>query len=83
DALTPVWLSVMVAAGALLFAMAWANPESRNVRLGLAVVAGAVIAAGFVHFFPQCLGRPEGVSPELQKNWLDNVREAKPIYKHP
>ncbi|MCP3736367.1 AcrB/AcrD/AcrF family protein [Sphingomonas sp. RP10(2022)] len=83
DALTPVWLSVTVAAGALLFLMARLNPQARGVRIGLAVAAGAVIAAGFVHFFPQCLGRPEGVSPELQKNWLDNVREAKPIYKHP
>ena len=83
DALTPVWLSVMVAAGALLFLLSRLNPESRNIRLGLSVLAGAVIAAGFVHFFPQCLGRPEGVSPELEKNWLNNVREAKPIYKHP
>ncbi|TPG15660.1 AcrB/AcrD/AcrF family protein [Sphingomonas oligophenolica] len=83
DALTPVYLSVMVAAGVLLFVLAWANPASRAVRLGCAVLAGAVIVAGFVHFFPQCLGRPEQVSPELQRNWLDNVREAKPIYKHP
>ncbi len=83
DALTPVWLSVMVAAGLLLFALAWANPASRGVRLALAVAAGAAIVVGFVLLFPQCLGRPEGVSPELQKNWLNNVREAKPIYKHP
>ncbi|MDE0878263.1 MAG: AcrB/AcrD/AcrF family protein [Sphingomonas bacterium] len=83
DALTPVYLTVMVAAGVLLFALAWINPERRGVRLGLAVLAGAVIVAGFAHFFPQCLGRPEQVSPELQRNWLDNVREAKPIYKHP
>ena len=83
DALTPVWLSVCVAAGALLLVMAWANPEARGLRIAMAVVAGGVIVAGFVHFFPQCLGRPEGVSPELEKNWLNNVREAKPIYKHP
>ncbi len=83
DALTPVWLSVVVAAGALLLLLALLSPRSAGVRLGLALVAGAVIAAGFVHFFPQCLGRPEGVSPELARNWLDNVREAKPIYKHP
>jgi hypothetical protein len=83
DALTPVWLSVMVAAGALLFVLSWINPARREVRLGLAVVAGAAIAAGFAHFFPQCLGRPEQVSPELARNWLDNVKEAKPIYKHP
>jgi hypothetical protein len=83
DALTPVYLATMVAAGVLLFALAWANPARRGARLLLALVAGAVIVAGFVHFFPQCLGRPEQVSPELQRNWLDNVREAKPIYKHP
>jgi len=83
DALTPVWLSVCVVAGALLFLLARINPAARGVRIGLSVLAGAVIAAGFAHFFPQCLGRPEGVSPELQRNWLDNVREAKPIYKHP
>ena len=83
DALTPVWLSVMVAAGALLFALAWASPARRGVRLALAVAAGGVIAAGFVHQFPQCLGRPEQVSPELARAWLDNVREAKPIFRHP
>ena len=81
DALTPVWLSVMVGAGALLFAMAWTSPASRTVRLALAAVAGIVIAAGFAHFFPQCLGRPEGVSDELARTWLNNVREAKPIYQ--
>jgi len=83
DALTPVWLSVMVVAGALLFVLAWINPGRREMRLGLAVLAGAIIAAGFAYVFPQCLGRPEQVSPELARSWLDNVKEAKPIYKHP
>ena len=83
DALTPVWLSVMVAAGALLFALAWFSPARRALRLGLAVAAGAAIAWGFAHQFPQCLGRPEQVSPELAHAWLDNVREAKPIFRHP
>lgn len=83
DALTPVWLSVMVAAGALLFVLAAINPPSRGTRLGLAAVAGGAIVAGFGLVFPQCLGRPEQVSPELVKAWLSNVREAKPIYQHP
>ena len=82
DALTPVWLSVMIAAGMLLFLLARFGPASRGLRLALAVAAGAAIVIGFAVMFPQCLGRPEGVSPELQRNWLDNVREAKPIYKH-
>lgn len=83
DALTPVWLSVLVAAGALLVALTLANPASRWVRLALALVAGGLIVTGFVHFFPQCLGRPEQVSDELYKTWLSNVREARPIYRHP
>ncbi len=29
------------------------------------------------------LGRPEQVSDELVQTWLSNVREAKPIYRHP
>ncbi|MHA6718009.1 AcrB/AcrD/AcrF family protein [Sphingomonas sp. RS6] len=83
DALTPVWLSVMVAAGALLVALALVSPARRWVRLALAALAGAAIVAGFVHFFPQCLGRPEQVSDELYTTWLANVREARPIYRHP
>jgi hypothetical protein len=83
DALTPVWLSVVVAAGGLLFALGWANPASRAMRLGLAAAVGGAIVAGFAAFFPQCLQRPEGVSDELARTWLNNVREARPIYLHP
>ena len=83
DALTPVWLSVMITAGGLLVLLGTINPTARTARLGLAAVAGLAIVAGFAGFFPQCLGRPEQVSPELQRNWLDNIREAKPVYTHP
>ncbi|WP_375403187.1 AcrB/AcrD/AcrF family protein [uncultured Sphingomonas sp.] len=83
DALTPVWLSAVVVAGALLFLLARADPASRAVRLGLAIAAGAVVAVGFALLFPQCLTRPEQVSDELARIWLNNVREAKPIYRHP
>ncbi|GAA0735768.1 AcrB/AcrD/AcrF family protein [Sphingomonas japonica] len=83
DALTPVWLSAVVVAGAGLFAMAHWSPERRVLRLGIASVAGIAIALLFAFAFPQCLGRPEGVSDELARIWLNNVREAKPIYAHP
>lgn len=82
DALTPIWLSVFVAAGALLTLLALLSPEKRALRFALAAVAGAVIAGGFATLFPQCLQRPEQVSDELYANWLSNVREAKPIYRH-
>ena len=81
DALTPVWLSAMVAAGALCFALSWLRVDKWPVRLGLAAVGGAILAIGFALAFPQCLGRPEGVSDELYRLWLSNVREAKPITK--
>ncbi|KQT35417.1 hypothetical protein ASG29_03010 [Sphingomonas sp. Leaf412] len=83
DALTPVWLSTVVLAGALLLVLALVSPRKPWVRLALAVVAGAAVAAFFAIAFPTCLGRPEQVSPELYNSWLANVREAKPIYKHP
>ncbi|WP_239987475.1 AcrB/AcrD/AcrF family protein [Sphingosinithalassobacter portus] len=84
DALTPVWLSAMVVAGALLFAMSLPRVERRWLRLVIAGVAGAFIAAAFASVFPQCVGgRLEGVSPELERVWLNNVREARPIFKVP
>lgn len=82
DALTPVWLSVTMAAGLLLFVLSFANPGSRLARLIAAAIAGAIVAGGFAALFPQCLARPEGVSDELATTWLNNVREARPIYRH-
>ena len=83
DALTPVWLSVTVTAGGLLFLLSRLNPGATRTRMILALAAGAVIAAGFALLFPQCLGRPEQVSDELAQLWLNNVKEAKPIWDHP
>jgi hypothetical protein len=83
DALTPVWLSVTVAGGAALFALSRLRLETRLARLLAGAAVGGMIAGGFALAFPRCLSRPEGVSQELADLWLNNVREAKPIYKHP
>ncbi|HEX8239557.1 MAG TPA: AcrB/AcrD/AcrF family protein [Allosphingosinicella sp.] len=82
DALSPVWLSVVVAGGAVAVGMAMIGPRTRPLRLGLAAGAGAALAAAFVLAWPHCLGRLEGASPELVKLWLGNVREARPLYMH-
>jgi hypothetical protein len=82
DALSPVWLSVVVAGGAVAVALAFLAPQSWPKRLGLAAAAGAALAAGFVLAWPHCLGRLEGASPELVRLWLGNVREARPVYMH-
>jgi hypothetical protein len=80
DVLSLVWLATMVAAGWI----AWLLPQSKSadwrIRLGLAAVAGGVLVAGFALLAPQCLGRPEQVSPALYDSWLKNINEFKPLY---
>jgi hypothetical protein len=82
DALSPVWLSAMAAAGAIAVSLAMVNPAARGARLTAAAVAGAVLAGAFVLAWPQCLGRLERTSPELERLWLDRVREALPVWRH-
>lgn len=83
DALTPVWLSATVAGGALCVALSWLRTGRWAVRLGAAMLGGMLLAGAFALAWPQCLGRPEQVSPELYRLWLSNVREAKPITNQP
>ena len=82
DALTPVWLSALLAAGAIAVALAYATPARPLARLGLAALAGAILAGAFAWGAPQCLGRLEQSSPELERLWLSRVREAMPIWRH-
>lgn len=82
DALSPVWLSAMSAAGALALVLAMLNPASRAARFGIAALSGVALAAAFALAWPQCLGRLERTPPELDELWLDRVREAMPVYRH-
>jgi hypothetical protein len=82
DALSPVWLSAMVAAGAIAVVLPFLPLQSRVARLASAAGCGAVLAAGFALAWPHCLGRLEGSTPELEQLWLSNVREARPVYTH-
>ena len=83
DALSPVWLATMIVAGVGALVLGRVRDRRVAVRLAAATVAGGVTVAVFAMAFPQCLGSPEGASPELQRLWLDNVREAKPIVQQP
>jgi len=82
DALSPVWLSTMLAAGVAATVLAWLNPRHWGLRLAVAAVAGALIAVAFILVWPDCLGRLERSSPELERLWLSRVREAMPVYGH-
>jgi hypothetical protein len=82
DALSPVWLSVVTAGGAMAVGMVLLSLRSWPIRLAVAAALGAALAALFVLAWPHCLGRLEGASPELVRLWLGNVREARPLYTH-
>ena len=82
DALSPVWLSDALLGGALLWLVATVSPERWTVRLGMAAGVGTLVAAFHALVWPHCLTRLEGVSPEVAQLWLNNVREAKPLYQH-
>ena len=82
DALSPVWLSSLLVASALLLILARTSPGDWKIRLVLAIGAGLVIAGFHAFMWPQCLSRLENVSPEVKYLWLSHVREARPVYKH-
>ena len=82
DALSPVWLSVMAAAGAVAVILPLLPLRTWPARLGAGAALGALIAAGYALAWPHCLGQLEGISPELKKMWFDNVREVRPVYRH-
>jgi hypothetical protein len=82
DALSPVWLSVVLAAGAIALGLSWLNLASVWLRLGAAAAGGALLAGFYVLFWPDCVGRLERVPLELDQLWLRNVREAMPLWRH-
>jgi hypothetical protein len=82
DALSPVYLSDALIAGALMYGLGWASPADWKRRLVLALAAGAVIALFHGLMWPDCLQRPEHISPEAQRLWMDHVKEARPVYTH-
>ena len=82
DALSPVWLSDALLGSALMYLLAWLSPVGWKRRLGMAFVAGAIIAGFHAFAWPHCLQRLEGVSPEVERLWLSHVKEARPFYRH-
>lgn len=79
DALSPVWLSDALIAGALMFGIAWISPRDWRKRLAVACAVAAALAVFHVLMWPHCLHRLEGISPEVNRLWLSYVQEARPI----
>ncbi|MBB4641593.1 hypothetical protein [Rhizorhapis suberifaciens] len=81
DALSPVWLSILAVAGAGMVLLSLLPLRSWQARLTAGGVVALFLAAGAWLVWPQCLSGAYQISPELNRLWLDNIREAKPIYK--
>jgi hypothetical protein len=79
DALSPIWVAIFAAAGAGMTLLALLPLRSWPVRLGAGMLVGAAVAAFAWMNWPQCLSGAYQISPELQRLWLANIREAKPI----
>jgi hypothetical protein len=82
DALSPVYLSDALLGGALMYGLAWLSPADWKRRLALAIAAGGAIAGFHASVWPQCLQKPEHISPEAQRLWMNYVKEARPFYRH-
>jgi hypothetical protein len=82
DVLSPVYVSDAMLGGALMYALAWISPGDWKRRLVLALIAGAIIAGFHASVWPQCLQKPEHISPEAQRLWMNYVKEARPVYRH-
>jgi hypothetical protein len=78
DALSPIWVAVFGAAGAGMVILSIAPLRGWPVRMAAGAVVGGAVAVFFYLNWPQCL-TPYQISPELQRLWLANIREAKPI----
>jgi hypothetical protein len=78
DAISPIWVAVFGAASAGMVLLCLLPLRGWAMRLAAGVIVGGAVAAFFWLNWPQCLS-PYQISPELQRLWLANIREAKPI----
>jgi hypothetical protein len=83
DVLSPVYLSTLLLISALLLGLSFLRVGGRTARFALLVVLGGIAALFVTISFPQCLGRPEHISPELDRLWFQNIREVKPLTTKP
>jgi hypothetical protein len=78
DALSPIWVAILGLAAAGMMVLTWLPLRSWPMRLAAASVMGGIVGAYAWMNWPQCFAAYQ-ISPELQRLWLVNIREAKPI----
>ncbi|RVT42452.1 hypothetical protein [Sphingobium algorifonticola] len=79
DALSPVWVAILGAASGGMLLLTLLPLKSWPQRLAAGALVGLAVGLFAWVNWPQCLSGAYQLSPELQKLWLANIREAKPI----
>ncbi|MGC4252135.1 MAG: hypothetical protein QM605_11950 [Sphingobium sp.] len=79
DAISPIWVAIFAAASAGMVLLALLPLRSWQARLGAGLIVGTAVAAFAWANWPQCLSGAYQISPELERLWLANIREAKPL----
>ncbi len=79
DAISPIWVAIFGAVGAGMTLLALLPLRNWQARLGAGLLVGGAVAAFAWLNWPQCLTGAYQISPELERLWLANIREAKPI----
>jgi hypothetical protein len=79
DALSPIWVAILGVAAAGMLLLTMLPLRTWPTRLAAGVAVGAVVGLFAWLNWPQCLTGAYQLSPELQRLWLANIKEAKPI----
>ncbi|HET6523245.1 hypothetical protein [Sphingopyxis sp.] len=81
DSLSAPYMAAFVAAAAVSFAAARANPGVAWVRFALLALAGIAAAAALVGTEPQCANGPfAALDPIVVQYWYRNVLEGQPLW---
>ncbi|WP_425506258.1 hypothetical protein [Sphingobium subterraneum] len=78
DALSPIWVAVLGLAAAGMVVLTALPLRTWPVRLAAAAVVGGLVGGFAWMNWPQCFSAYQ-ISPELQRLWLVNIREAKSV----
>lgn len=83
DALSPIWVATLGMAAGGMVLLTLLPLKGWPQRLTAGIVVGAIIGAVAFALWPQCFTGAYQISPELQRLWLVNIREAKSILDQP
>lgn len=82
DSLSAPYIAAFVAAAAVVFASAQANPHRAALRLALLGLAGVVAAVALVWTEPRCAAGPFAtLDPVVAEFWYRNVLEGQPLWR--